>query len=380
MKNTNLFLFLFALLLTQCTFSGKEATAPELPDIAVSAADFDTIYKGKEIKLFSLINKSGMIVQVCNYGARIVSILIPGNDGGYRDVVLGYNTIGEYLNDPMNQGCVVGRYANRIAKGRFELDGAAFQLEINNGENTLHSGSSTYSKVVWDVYHSGDSVFMHYVSPHMDGGFPGELRVTVAYVLTDNNTLELTYEAETSLKTVVNFTNHAYFNLAGEGSGDISNQYIKINGDFITPVNSQMIPTGDLMPVDNTPFDLRSEVKIGKMIDDTHEQLIFGKGYDHNWVLTKETPGTLSLAASCRDEGTGIQLNVYTTEPGIQFYTGNFMNGTVSGKSGSLYAARNGFALEAQHFPDSPNHPNFPSTVLEPGNKYFQKTVLEFNF
>lgn len=380
MKNTNLLLFLFSLLLAQCTFSGKEATAPELPDIAVNAADFDTIYKGKEVNLFNLINKNGMVVQVCNYGARIVSILLPGDDGGYRAVVLGYKTIGEYLNDPMNQGCVVGRYANRIAKGRFELDGVAFQLEINNGENTLHSGSSTYSKVVWDVYHSGDSVFMHYVSPHMDGGFPGELRVTVAYVLTDSNTLELTYEAETSAKTVINLTNHTYFNLAGEGSGDVSNQYIKIFGDFITPVNSQMIPTGDLMPVDNTPFDLRSEVKIGKMIEGTHEQLIFGKGYDHNWVLNKEIPGTLSLAASCRDVGTGFQLNVYTTEPGIQFYTGNFMNGTVSGKSGGLYAARNGFALEAQHFPDSPNHHNFPSTVLEPGNKYFQKTVLEFNF
>ena len=351
-----------------------------LPDIAVKSSDFETITGGKEVKLFNLTNENGMIVQITNYGACIVSILLPSIDGNYTDVALGYKNIEGYLNDRMSSGCIVGRYANRISKGSFEIDGVRYQLEINNNENTLHSGSSNYGKFVWDAYQSGDSVFMNYLSPHMDGGFPGELKVSLIYALTDDNKLEMIYTAETTAKTVVNLTNHAYFNLAGEGSGEITGHLIMINGDHITPVNQQLIPSGKFLPVENTPFDLREEVKIGKMIDHDNEQISFGNGYDHNWVLNKENPGDLSFAASYSDPESGNTLRIYTTEPGIQLYTGNFMNGTLTGKSGTAYHFRNGLALEAQHFPDSPNQPAFPSTLLKPGEKYYQKTVLEFVF
>jgi aldose 1-epimerase len=380
MKKLLLFSLLYILFFAFCTQTGKKAAVQELPSIAVKSSDFESVVQGKEVNLFNLVNKNGMVVQLTNYGARIVSVLLPATGGEYVDVVLGYNTIEEYLQDGITAGCVVGRYANRIAKGSFELDGIRYQLEINNNENTVHSGSSNFARFVWDACQEGDSVVMHYVSPHMDGGFPGELHVTVIYVLTDDNQVEIIYEAVTSKKTVINLTNHSYFNLAGEGSGDISRQYIMINADYITQVNEQLIPTGQFLPVVNTPFDLRQEVRIGKMIDDPHQQIVYGRGYDHNWVLNKQTPDELSHAVSCRDEGTGIRLNVYTTKPGLQLYTGNFMKGTVTGKSGSLYHFRNGFALEAQHFPDSPNHPSFPSTVLEPGAKYYQKTILEFQF
>jgi aldose 1-epimerase len=368
----------FLLFLMAVSCKTPPAKTLSLPDIAVKEENFNKSIDGKEYTLFSLVNSNGMVVQLTNHGARIVSVLLPGEDGDYTDVVLGYNTIEEYLNDRINSGNIVGRFANRIARGRFELDAKIYQLEINNGENTLHSGASNYGKVRWDAIQQGNSVVMSYTSPDMEGGFPGDLDIKVIYILHDNNKLELTFEASTSAKTVINLVNHAYFNLAGEGSGDVSDQLICINADYITPVNEEIIPVGQYLPVENTPFDLRNEVPIGKMIDADHEQITLAKGYDHNWVINKENTGELRHAASSRDLGTGFQLNVYTTQPGLQFYTGNFMNGTVTGKSGSLYEFRNGFALEAQHFPDSPNQPSFPSTILEPGSIYRQTTIYEF--
>lgn len=363
-----------------CTQNTKKVSEFTLPEIAVKSSDFERVLDGKEIKLFTLSNDNGMVVQVTNYGARFVTILLPGKDGEYLDVTLGYPDIDGYINDRMNLGSVVGRYANRIARGTFELDGVSYQLEINNKENTLHSGSSNYAKVVWDAVQRGDSIIMHYVSPDMHGGFPGELSITLVYVLTENNEIEMIYEAETSKKTVLNLINHSYFNMAGEGNGEITDHYIQVNGDYITTAYDDLIPTGDFLPVENTAFDLRDEVRIGKMINDDHEQIKNGNGYDHNWVLNKEKEGELTFAVSLRDTSSGMGLKIYTTEPGLQVYSGNFMDGSVTGKAGIPYNFRYGVALEAQHFPDSPNQASFPSTILEPGEKYFQKTVMEFIF
>jgi len=351
-----------------------------LPEIAVKAEDFETTIDGREVKLFNLTNKNGMLVQITNFGAAIVSVILPGENGKFIDVALGYSSLEQYRKGGMNAGFIVGRYANRISKGSFEIDGTKYQLELNQSPNTLHSGSSNYGQRVWDAEQEGNTVFLSLLSPDMDGGFPGELKVNVTYTLTEDNRIEMVYEAETTKKTVINLTNHSYFNMAGEGSGDVQDQYIKINADYITPVSAELIPTGELMPVEGTPFDLREEIRIIVNINDNHEQLQFGRGYDHNWVLNKENPGELTFAASFRSENTGLGLKVYTTEPGIQFYSGNFMDGTYIGKSGSKYNFRNAIALETQHFPDSPNKPSFPSTILEPGKKYYQKTILEFTF
>ena len=380
MKKNLICLFIISTLVLSCTQNAKKVSEFTLPDIAVNSSDFERVLDGKEIKLFTLSNDNGMVVQVTNFGARFVTILLPGKDGKYVDVTLGYSDLDAYINDRMNLGSVVGRYANRIAKGTFEIDGERYQLEINNNGNTLHSGSSTFAKVVWDAVQSGDSIIMNYVSPDMDGGFPGELNISLIYVLTENNEIEMIYESETTKKTVINLINHAYFNMTGEGNGDITKHFIKVNGDYITTAYKDLIPTGEFLPVENTPFDLREEVLIGKMINDDHEQIKNGNGYDHNWVLNKDKEGELTFAVSLRDTSSGLGLKIYTTEPGIQVYTGNFMDGSFSGKSGIPYNFRYGVALEAQHYPDSPNQPTFPSTVLEPGKKYFQKTIMEFIF
>jgi len=366
---------------TSCTPKrDSKKSAAVLPDIAVKASGFETTIDGKEVKLFNLSNKNGMVVQITNFGAAIVSIILPSGNGKYTDVAIGYPTLDQYRQGGMSAGVIVGRFANRISGGSFEIDGAKYQLEVNRPPNTLHSGSSNYAQRVWDAAQEDNSVILSLLSPDMDGGFPGELAVNVRYTLTDDNRIEMVYEAETTKKTVINLTNHSYFNMAGEGSGDILDQLIKVNADYITPVSPDIIPTGELMAVEGSPFDLREEVAIGKMIEDEHEQLKLGKGYDHNWVLNKEVSGELTFAASLRDATTGLSMKVYTTEPGIQVYTGNFFDGTYTGKSGKKYDFRNAVALETQHFPDSPNKSSFPSTILEPGEKYYHKTVLEFDF
>jgi aldose 1-epimerase len=346
--------------------------------LILSPDNFDTVVNGRQVELFTLRNPGGIAVQLTNYGASIVSVITPDKDGNYADITLGYKDIRGYLTDNMNLGCIVGPYANRIAKGLFQVDGVSYQLEINNGVNTLHSGKNAFSKKVWNAVQEGNTVTMVYEASDLEAGFPGNIKATAVYTLTPDNKLELRISAVSDKKTVINLTNHAYFNLNGEGSGSILGHQIQILADDITPVDSALIPTGEFMPVENTPFDLRNPVLIGDGIDKIeNQQIAFGNGYDHNWVLNNKT-GQSALAARLIDPVSKRVMELSTNQPGLQFYSGNFMNGKVSGKSGKLYNFRNALALEPQFFPDSPNHPNFPSTTLEPGKTYEHVSVYSF--
>lgn len=363
------------------TFSCKNNSSDsdrKVNALLLSQSDFDTVINGTRTELFTLQNPGGIAVQLTNYGATIVSVITPDKDGNYADITLGYKNIQGYLTDSMNLGCIVGPYANRIAKGKFNIDGTEFQLELNDGPNTLHSGKNAFSKKVWSAVQDGNKVTMEYNAPDMEAGFPGNIKVTAIYTLTSGNKLELKINAVSDKKTFINLTNHAYFNLTGEGTGSILGHEIMIAADAITPVDSTLIPTGELMPVENTPFDLRNSVKIGNGIDKTeNQQIAFGRGYDHNWVLNKNEVEP-SLAAVLFDPSTLRYMELSTNQPGLQFYSGNFMNGKVVGKSGKTYNFRNALALEPQFFPNSPNQPNFPSTLLEPGKTYEHITVYAF--
>jgi aldose 1-epimerase len=353
--------------------SGRQVQA-----LLLSPADFDTTVNNSKIELFTLQNPGGIAVQLTNYGATIVSVITPDKDGNYADITLGYKNIRGYLTDNMNLGCIVGPFANRIAKGKFTVDGKDYQLEINNGVNTLHSGKNAFSKKVWTANQDGNTVTMVYNAPDLEAGFPGNIKATAVYTLTPDNKLELRITATTDKTTIINLTNHAYFNLTGEGSGSILGHQIQILADAITPVDSALIPTGEFTAVEKTPFDLRSPVLISSGIDKTeNQQIVFGKGYDHNWVLNNKT-GQLALAARLTDPVSKRVLELSTNQPGLQFYSGNFMNGKVTGKSGKIYNFRNALAMEPQFFPDSPNHLNFPSTILEPGKTYEHVTVYAF--
>lgn len=353
-----------------CDHVSENVTLPQ-------AKDFDTIIIGKIVELITIKNKNGITLQITNYGARIVSILTPDKNGNFDDINLGFNTIGEYQTDNMYLGCIAGRYANRIKEGKFTLDGQEYTLAINNDPNSLHGGNVGYDKVVWDMEQEGNSVILTYVSPDMEEGYPGTLIVKKTYTLTDDNELKMDYEATTDKTTIVNLTNHAYFNLKGEGDTTILDHTLQIFADHITPVDATLIPTGELMPVEGTPFDFRKKIEIGARINEENEQLAFGGGYDHNWVITT-TPGEFKINARLAEKTTGRVLEVYSDQPGIQFYCGNFMDGSRTGKSGKLYKFRSGVALETQHFPDSPNKPDFPSTVLRPGEKYTHSAMYKF--
>jgi aldose 1-epimerase len=321
----------------------------------------------------------GLVVKLTNFGARIVSVLMPDTAGSYSDITLGYRNIKDYVNDNMFLGCVVGRYANRIANGKFSIDGKKYQLFINDGPNSLHGGKKGLNRVVWDGLQNGNEVTFHYYSPDMEEGYPGNLDITVRYFLTDTNSLGIEYEASTDKKTVINLTNHAYFNLQGEGSGDIFGQFMYINADNFLPVNETLIPTGKLEPVENSAMDFRTAHKIGDSIMSSNLQVIAGKGYDHCWILNKTSKdGAISLAATVVDTVSGRGMQLWTTEPGVQFYSGNFMDGKVTGKAGLKYNYRNAFAMEPEHYPDSPNQPNFPTTILNPGEKYHQLSMFYF--
>jgi aldose 1-epimerase len=305
-------------------------------------------------------------------------VVAPGKDGNYTDVTLGYFNIEGYLSDRMYLGCVVGPYANRIAKGRFTIDGMDYQLETNNGPNSLHSGKDAISAKIWKADQEGNVVTMVYEANDMEAGFPGKKTFTAIYTLTADNRLELRMKAVTDKKTFINLTNHAYFNLSGEGAGPVTDHIIQIFADEITPVDSTLIPSGEFMKVENTPFDFREPVRIGDGIDKTsNQQILFGKGYDHNWVLSGEND-TVKLAVRLVDPVSKRTLELYTDLPGIQFYSGNFMDGSVTGKSGKAYNYRNALALEPQFFPDSPNHVNFPSTLLEPGKVFDHIIIYSF--
>lgn len=356
---------------------GDEATSK----LEIDPAKFEKTIDGKQSALYTLSNSNGVNIAITNYGGRIVSILVPDKDGNFADVCLGYNSIEDYFTNPEQFfGSLIGRYGNRIANGKFTLDGQEYTLATNNGKNHLHGGPKGYHAVLWDVVDSSSNMLkLKYLSADMEEGYPGNLEVTVTYSLNDENELKLEYQATTDKKTVVNLTNHSYFNLAGEGSGEkINDHYLMINADYFTPVDSTLIPTGELAPVEGTPFDFRTPKQIGRDIEEQHQQLIFGKGYDHNFVLNKPNEGEMTLAARVREPESARVLEVYTTEPGIQFYGGNFMTGENSGKAGTAYGHRTGFCLETQHFPDSPNQPDFPSTVLTPGETYNSTTIFKF--
>jgi len=367
---------LATLVLAACSSKKQENNNFEAVDTLVKASAFQREIDGKQVNLYTLKNDSGMVVKITNFGARIVSMLVPDKNGKYDDITLGFSSIDGYLNDDMYLGCVVGRYANRIGKATFKLDGKTYSLYANDHGNTLHGGLKGFDKKVWDATQQGDTLTLTYTSPDGEEGYPGTLKVTVQYILTNNNELIMKYEATTDKRTIVNLTNHAYYNLHGEGNGDILDHYLEIFASQTTPVDSLLIPTGALADVTNTPFDFRKPHKIGERINDDNDQLKKGKGYDHNWVLDKKE-NKLSLAVRLTDSISGRILELYTTEPGIQVYSGNFMNGKVVGKSGKPYNYRGAIAMEPQHFPDSPNKPNFPSVVLEPGKTYTQTSIVK---
>jgi aldose 1-epimerase len=351
----------------------------------VEVQPFGAISSGQKTDLYVLTNSKGMAVAISNYGATVVSIKVPDRAGKVEDVTLGFATAREYEEGKAYFGATVGRYGNRIGHGKFVLDGKTYTLPKNNGDNTLHGGINGFNKKMWTAKEvsskEGVAVQFTYVSPDGEEGFPGTLTATVLFTLyRDKNELKIDYTASTDKTTVVNLTNHSYFNLAGQNQGTILDETMQLRASKFTPVDSTLIPTGELRDVKHTPFDFTRPVAIGKRIDDTDEQLKFGQGYDHNWALDRK-PGSsdLVVAATAHDPKSGRVLEVLTTEPGVQFYTGNFLDGTVKGKGGYAYPRRSAFCLETQHFPDSPNHANFPSTTLAPGKEYHSTTIFRFS-
>jgi aldose 1-epimerase len=350
----------------------------------VSRTTTKVMFQGTPVEMVTLKNKSGMEVQAISYGGIITSLKVPDRAGNFADVVLGFDQSNQYFADPPPPffGAIVGRYGNRIANGVFVLDLKKYPLAKNNGPNHLHGGNKGFDKVLWTVATretlQGSAVIFSRTSPDGEEGYPGNLAARVTYTLTEKNELIVDYHATTDKPTVVNLTQHSYFNLAGEGSGDILGHQLMLNADRYTPVDATLIPTGELAAVAGTPFDFRQPTAIGARIDQDDPQLKFGKGYDHNWVLNRK--GTRAeLAARLTDPKSGRTLEISTTEPGIQFYTGNFLDGTIKGKHGHVYGLRTGLCLETQHFPDSPNHKNFPSTELRPGKAYDSRTVFTFS-
>jgi len=354
--------------------------APAPQKSGVQKQSFGT-QDGRSIDLYTLTNSHGLEVRAMNYGGIIVSIRVPDRKGEFADIVLGHETLEGYVPNPPFLGAIVGRYANRIANGTFTLDGKKYDLPKNDGPNTLHGGvDKTFNKVVWDAeaLKGNTGVAFTYLSKDGEEGFPGNLKVKVTYTLTDENALVINYEATTDKATPINLSQHSYFNLAGEGSGDILNTELMLNAERFTPVDKTLIPTGELRPVKGTPLDFTTSIKIGARIDDTYDQMVLGHGYDHNFILNRKGDG-LTLAARAYEPSSGRVMEVSTTQPAVQFYTGNFLDGTVTGKHGHVYKRRNGFCLETQHYPDSPNHPDFPTTILKPGETFHSETVFKFS-
>jgi aldose 1-epimerase len=337
---------------------------------------------GNDISLYTLTNKNGMEVAITNFGGIVVSIKVPDRSGNFADVVLGYDSLEGYLTNPSYFGAIIGRYANRIARGKFTLDGKTYTLAQNNGENSLHGGTIGFNKKVWtgrDISTpKAPSLELNYVSNDGEEGYPGNLSVRVVYTLTAQNELKIEYSATTDKNTVLNLTNHSYFNLAGKGSANILGHILTIHSDKFTPVDSGLIPTGESRSVQGTPFDFRKSTAIGDRITQDDGQLKLGRGYDHNWIVTHAKVGDVSLAARVSEPRTGRVLEVWTDQPGIQFYSGNFLDGTIHGNGGVVYGQRSGFCLETQHYPDSPNHPEFPSTLLKPGGRFHSTTIFKF--
>jgi aldose 1-epimerase len=336
-----------------------------------------------QVLRYTLTNAHGMRIHVLTYGGILQTIEVPDRHGHNADVALGFDNLADYVAKSPYFGAIIGRYGNRIALGKFTLDGVTYQLPINNAPNSLHGGTVGFDKHIWAAtpfQHGGDvGLSLRYVSPAGDQGYPGTLTTTVTYTLTADNSIKLGYRATTDAPTILNLTNHTYFNLAGEGNDTVYNQRVYLNADRYTPVDSTLIPTGQLAPVAGTPMDFRTPTAIGARIRDDFQQLLFGPGYDHNWVLNRKPGDSLQLAAKVVDPASGRVLTTWTDQPGVQFYTSNFLDGTLVGTSHRTYRQGDGFTLETQHFPDSPNHPNFPSTVLRPGQVFNSTTVYQFS-
>lgn len=336
---------------------------------------FGKTQDGREVDLYTLTNASQLVAKITNYGAILVSLEVPDREGKVADITLGYDTLDEYIEDTPYFGATVGRYANRIAKGRFILDGAEYRLATNNGENHLHGGNVGFDKVLWhaEELKTRETIGLKltYLSKDGQEGYPGNLACTVIYTLTNDNELNISYEAQTDKATPVNLTHHSYFNLAGQGAGDILNHKLMLNADHFTPVDDGLIPTGEIKSVKGAAMDFTTSTSIGSRIDQ------ISGGYDHNYVLNSKD-GSIALAAKVYEPSSGRVMEIFTTEPGIQFYSGNFLDGSIKGKSGKVYNKHYGFCLETQHFPDSPNKPEFPSVILHPGQKYTHKTVHKF--
>lgn len=343
---------------------------------------FGKLPDGREVHKYTLMNKTGASAEIIDYGAIVVSLRVPDKNGKIGDVVLGYDNVEGYMNGTAYFGAIVGRYGNRIGKGKFQLDGKEYQVTVNDGANHLHGGKIGFSKVLWEVKSfnpAGEpSLELQYVSRDGEEGYPGTVVLKVRYTLTDKNEFRIDYEGTTDRPTVLNPTQHSYFNLTGQFTNTILDHQLMIDADATTPVDSGLIPTGQLAKVDNTPFDFRTATAIGARINEKNEQLEFGKGYDHNWVL-RSGGGHLAKAAELYEPSTGRLMTVFTDQPGLQFYSGNFLDGSAKGKQGVGYQRRTGLCLETQAFPDTPNKPQFPSITLRPGQTYRQTTVYQFS-
>lgn len=373
---TLLYFFYLLLIATFCGCGEKDEKTTLTLDSATAGAS-----QGKPIESYTLTNRQGMEVAITNYGAKVVRIITPDKTGQMADIVLGYDDLPSYIKGNPYFGACVGRYANRIAGGQFYLDGQLYHLSRNNGNNALHGGPGGFHNVVWDAKKitaaSGQALELTYLSRDGEEGYPGNLKARIVYTLTDSNALKIDFYAETDKTTIVNMAHHSFFNLAGEGKEDILGHRLKINAKYYTPVNEALIPTGEIVPVSGTPFDFTAFTAIGARINHRNEQLEYGRGYDHNFVLDREDKSLL-LAATVYEPKSGRSLEVWTKEPGLQFYSGNFLDGSDMGKGGKPYHYRSAFCLETQHFPNSPNQPNFPSCVLQPNEKYHHEVVYKF--
>jgi aldose 1-epimerase len=370
---------------TGCKPKTQESTdttdTVSMPEATTTRSAYGRLEDGTEVSLYTLTNTVGTTMTVTNYGGIIVSLKTPDKSGTFEDIVLGYDSLSGYLKSNPYFGAIIGRYGNRIAKGKFKLDDQTYNLAVNDGENHLHGGIKGFDKVVWtaDNYITPDGavVKLTYTSKDLEEGYPGNLETEVVYTLTNDNDLKIDYKATTDKKTVVNLTNHSYFNLSGNTKRDILGHTLTLAASKFLPVDNTLIPTGEMKDVKGTPFDFTSEFVIGERINDSDQQIKFGGGYDHCWVI--DNTDNLMAIATVYDSISGRFMEVYTTEPGVQFYSGNFLNGSITGKFNTPYTKRFGLCLETQHFPDSPNKPSFPTTVLNPGEVYTSQTVYKFS-
>ena len=373
------YFLIFSLIIISCENTQKNKI---MPLVTIEKKAFGKTKDGINVDQYILKNRNGMEISAINYGGIITSWKAKDRKGNYKDIVLGFNNLSQYENGNPYFGAIIGRYGNRIAKGKFTLNGEKYILALNNNENHLHGGIKGFDKVVWDskevINDSTASLVLSYVSNDMEEGYPGNLGVQVTYTLDNNDELSVKYKAVSDKKTIINLTQHSYFNLSADFNKNILDHEILINADSFLPVDSTLIPTGEKRKVESTPFDFRRPKNVGKEINNLDKQLIFGNGYDHCWVLNNQDQG-LRFVASAYDSGTGRLLEIFSDQPGIQFYSGNFLDGTLKSKIGGTYDFRSGFCLETQHYPNSPNEKGFPSVTLGPGEKYVSETIFKFS-